>query len=80
MFVCFLLGWLGAKPPEGGYVIAAQIATAYYFAHFLVLMPLLGFFERPLPLPNSILEAVIGGQKGGSRLPAGAKAEPQAKG
>ena len=42
-----LLGWLGAKPPEGGYVIASQICTAYYFAHFLVVLPLLGLFETP---------------------------------
>src|SRR6188768_2297856 len=49
VFVCFLLGYLGSRPAEGGYVIAARIATAYYFAHFLVLMPLLGIFERPRP-------------------------------
>ena len=30
------------KPPEGGYVIAARILTAYYFVHFLVILPLLG--------------------------------------
>ncbi|MFL4975850.1 MAG: cytochrome b, partial [Microvirga sp.] len=78
VFVCFLLGWLGAKPPEGGYVIAARIATAYYFAHFLVLMPLLGIFERPRPLPGSIVDSVLG--PGASRLPVGAAAAPQAKG
>ena len=32
----------GAKPPEGAYVITARIAAAYYFAHFLILMPLIG--------------------------------------
>jgi ubiquinol-cytochrome c reductase cytochrome b/c1 subunit len=76
--VCFLLGWLGAKPPEGGYVIAARIATAYYFAHFLVLMPLLGLFERPRPLPRSIVDSVLG--PGASAVPVGAAAAPQAKG
>jgi ubiquinol-cytochrome c reductase cytochrome b/c1 subunit len=57
--VCILLGWLGAKPAEGGYVIAARILTAYYFAHFLIILPLLGLFEKPLPLPSSITEAVL---------------------
>jgi ubiquinol-cytochrome c reductase cytochrome b/c1 subunit len=75
--VCFGLGYLGAMPAEGGYVIAAQILTFYYFAHFLVLLPLLGLFETPKPLPNSISEAVLG--KGGSAMPAGAAASPQSK-
>src|ERR671916_295265 len=79
--VCFLLGWLGAKPPEGGYVIAARIATAYYFAHFLIVLPLLGLFEKPLPMPNSIVESVLGHSvRGAGGMPLGAAAEPQAKG
>jgi ubiquinol-cytochrome c reductase cytochrome b/c1 subunit len=57
--VCLLLGWLGAKPAEGGYVIAARILTIYYFAHFLVILPLLGMFEKPKPVPNSISESVL---------------------
>jgi len=57
--VCLLLGWLGAKPAEGGYVIAARILTIYYFAHFLVILPLLGMFEKTKPLPNSISESVL---------------------
>ena len=52
--VCLGLGWLGSKPAEGGYVIAARILTAYYFIHFLVILPLLGLFEKTKPLPNSI--------------------------
>jgi ubiquinol-cytochrome c reductase cytochrome b/c1 subunit len=58
--VCIGLGWLGAKPAEGGYVVAARILTAYYFAHFIIILPLLGWFEKPKPLPNSIEEAVLG--------------------
>ena len=45
--VCIGLGWLGAKPAEGGYVIAARILTVYYFAHFLIILPLLGCSRRP---------------------------------
>ncbi len=56
---CIGLGYLGSKPPEGGYVIAARILTAYYFFHFLVILPLLGYVEKPRPLPASITEAVL---------------------
>jgi ubiquinol-cytochrome c reductase cytochrome b/c1 subunit len=78
VIVCLLLGWLGAKPPEGGYVLAARLCTAYYFAHFLIIMPLLGLFETPRPLPGSILESVTGPGKqvGGAGMPAGAAAAP----
>jgi quinol-cytochrome oxidoreductase complex cytochrome b subunit len=61
--VCIGLGWLGAKPAEGGYVIAARLLTFYYFAHFLIVLPLLGFFEKTKPLPNSIEESVLGAAK-----------------
>ncbi len=53
------LGYLGAMPAEGGYVIASRILTAYYFAHFLIILPLLGLVEKTKPLPNSIAEAVL---------------------
>ena len=32
-------------PAEGGYVIASRILTAWYFIHFLVILPVLGLFE-----------------------------------
>jgi ubiquinol-cytochrome c reductase cytochrome b subunit len=53
------LGYLGSQPPEGIYVIAARILTAYYFIHFLIIMPLLGLIETPKPLPVSISESVL---------------------
>jgi len=49
-----LLGYLGGKPPEGMFVILGQFATAYYFLHFLVLVPLISKYEKTLPLPESI--------------------------
>lgn len=49
-----LLGYLGGKPPEGIYVISARFATFYYFAYFLVILPMLGKFEKTCPLPESI--------------------------
>jgi quinol-cytochrome oxidoreductase complex cytochrome b subunit len=79
--VCIGLGWLGAKPPEGGYVIAARILTFYYFAHFLLVMPLLGLFETPKPRPASITESVLGPAGSGAGVaPAGSTAAPQTKG
>ena len=53
------LGWLGSKPAEGGYVIAARILTFYYFAHFFIILPVLGWVERTKPLPNSISESIL---------------------
>ncbi|SFO47337.1 ubiquinol-cytochrome c reductase cytochrome b subunit [Cohaesibacter marisflavi] len=57
--VCIGLGYLGGKPAEGGYVLWARIFTVYYFAYFLVILPVLGFIEKPKPLPASINEAVL---------------------
>jgi len=53
------LGYLGAREPTGGYVIAARILTIYYFAFFFVILPVLGLFEKTKPLPNSISESVL---------------------
>ena len=58
------LGYLGAMPPEGGYVIASRLLTAYYFIHFIVILPALGLFETPLQLPLSIADAVLPGGSG----------------
>jgi len=69
------LGYLGSKPPEGGYVIAGRILTVYYFAFLLIILPLLGLFEKTKPLPNSISEAVL--RKG---VPLGASAPPPSGG
>ncbi|NWG70694.1 MAG: cytochrome b N-terminal domain-containing protein [Parvularculaceae bacterium] len=56
---CIGLGYLGSQPAEGVYVVWAQILTAYYFAFFLIILPLLGIIEKPKPLPKSINEAVL---------------------
>jgi len=41
--------------------LIARVATAYYFLHFLVILPVLGFKERALPIPLSITEPILGG-------------------
>ncbi|MFC5359090.1 cytochrome b [Azospirillum himalayense] len=71
-----VLGYAGAMPAEGVWLLVARIGTAYYFFHFLILLPLLGKLERPLPLPASICEPVL---KGGGRVAAGAHAKPMEK-
>ncbi|MBX6375410.1 MAG: cytochrome b/b6 [Acetobacteraceae bacterium] len=72
----FVLMWCGSQPPEGIAVVLARIGTAYYFAYFLVILPLLGRLERTLPLPESISRPVL---RGGGPLPAGAAVKPMEK-
>ena len=54
-----ILGYVGAMPAEGLYLLVARVATAYYFIHFLIILPILGFKERTMPLPLSISEPVL---------------------
>jgi ubiquinol-cytochrome c reductase cytochrome b subunit len=48
-------------PAEGLYLLVARVATAYYFIHFLVILPVLGLTERTNPIPLSISEPVLAG-------------------
>ena len=56
-----ILGYMGAMPAEGTYLLIARVATAYYFIHFLVILPLLGKKEKTLEVPLSLTEPVLGG-------------------
>ncbi len=58
-----ILGICGMKPAAEPWVRLGQIAAAYYFAHFLIILPIVSRIERPLPLPNSITEAVLAKHK-----------------
>jgi ubiquinol-cytochrome c reductase cytochrome b/c1 subunit len=73
-----VLGVCGAHKPEGIWVVLSRICTLYYFLHFLVIMPTLGKLERPLPLPESISQPVLG-RRGGGPLPGSAPAKPMEK-
>jgi quinol-cytochrome oxidoreductase complex cytochrome b subunit len=53
-----VLGYCGSQPPEGIFPILSLLCTGYYFAHFLLVMPLVARLEKPLPLPTSITAAV----------------------
>ncbi len=71
---CLALGYLGAKPAEGAYVTWTRVFTFYYFAHFLLVMPIVGLIETPKQMPGSITEAVLGKKSadgGGGAVPEG---------
>lgn len=59
VLTCLVLGYIGGKPPEAPYVQIGQGATFLYFAFFLIVSPLLPKYEKTLPLPKSISEAVL---------------------
>jgi ubiquinol-cytochrome c reductase cytochrome b/c1 subunit len=61
---CALLGYVGGQPVDATTLILGRIGEAWYFLHFLIILPILGKFERPLPLPMSIAQSVL---KGGAR-------------
>ena len=54
-----ILGYVGAMPAEGIYVVLSRLATAYYFFHFLIILPLLPKIESTRPLPVSISTPII---------------------
>ena len=56
IFNFIVLGWVGSKVPEGHYLIISRICTAYYFTHFLIILPILGMFEKTLPVPLNIFK------------------------
>ena len=68
----FVLGYVGGAEITWYNVALGQVATAYYFAHFLIILPLVSKFERTLPLPSSISESVLHGEKAES-APLGSK-------
>ncbi|MEM8555561.1 MAG: cytochrome b, partial [Pseudomonadota bacterium] len=54
-----VLTWVGAMPAEGIYPYIALIGSTYWFAYFLVILPLLGVFEKPLPHVETIEQDFI---------------------
>jgi ubiquinol-cytochrome c reductase cytochrome b subunit len=57
-----ILGWMGGLHAEEPYVMISQAATIYYFAHFLIILPILSKTEKTLPLPVSISASVLHGE------------------
>jgi ubiquinol-cytochrome c reductase cytochrome b subunit len=65
---CVLLGYVGAQSADAAWTLGgvsvplvwlARLGTAYYYAFFWVVMPLLGILETPKPLPDSIAKSVL---------------------
>ena len=66
--VCIALGWCGAQLPDLvlGQIGAvqfkvtqfSQVLTAYYFAFFLIILPVLGLRETPNREPDTIAKAI----------------------
>lgn len=44
----FLLGYIGQQTPESPFIEIGQIASVYYFAYFLLILPLLGLLEKKM--------------------------------
>jgi ubiquinol-cytochrome c reductase cytochrome b subunit len=59
------------------FVWLSRLGTAYYFAYFLLVLPILGLRETPLPVPDSISEPVLSHP---ASAPAGAAASPEKRG
>ncbi|MFL2829103.1 MAG: cytochrome bc complex cytochrome b subunit [Alphaproteobacteria bacterium] len=51
---CLILGYLGAQVPEGIYLLLSRVTTIYYFAFFLLVLPILGRIEKMKPMPIGI--------------------------
>ena len=56
-----MLGYMGAMPAEGIYLVLARVGTVYYFLHFILVMPVVGLLEKTDPIPMSISEPVLTG-------------------
>ena len=59
-----LLMWLGGKEVVEPFVTMSRIATLYYFGFLLVIIPILGKYEKTLPLPDSISSSCHKMQRG----------------
>ena len=86
LFFCFILGWCGAETPDNiaipfgtdaagntrglNFTWLSRIGTAYYFAYFILILPILGLIEKPKDRPESITKAILGDKSHGVAAPA----------
>ena len=54
-----VLGWCGMQPAEGSALTIGRIGTIWYFIHFFLLLPVIGWLETPKTLPTSISQPVM---------------------
>jgi quinol-cytochrome oxidoreductase complex cytochrome b subunit len=64
--VCVLLTYVGSQPVDATIpnteiplLWLGRLGTLYYFAHFLIIMPIVGWVETPKPVPDSIAKSVL---------------------
>jgi ubiquinol-cytochrome c reductase cytochrome b subunit len=67
-FDFMLLMWCGAMPAEEPYASISLIASAYWFAYFLIILPLLGVIEKPEPMPATIEEDYLAHHNSPTRM------------
>jgi len=61
VLACVGLGYLGSQEVSDGATLIARMLSLYYFAFFLIILPLLGLFEKTRPLPVSIADSILSG-------------------
>ena len=54
VFDFFLLMWCGSQPAEGIVPTLSLLGTIYWFAHFLLVLPIVGLIEKPLARPETV--------------------------
>jgi ubiquinol-cytochrome c reductase cytochrome b subunit len=90
-----LLGWCGGKLPDDviipvghneageptGFTVVwlSRVLAVYYYAYFLLVLPILGLRETPDQVPETISTPVLSKQ-GPPAMPQGAPASPEMKG
>ena len=62
-----ILGWAGGSAATPLVVAVSQVASIYYFLHFLVILPIVSRIETPLPLPDVDQRVGASRRSGGSR-------------
>ena len=50
---CLVLGYVGGMPAEEPYITVSRVAAVYYFFHFLILLPILAKYEKPVNVPKA---------------------------
>jgi ubiquinol-cytochrome c reductase cytochrome b subunit len=46
--------YCGAMPAEEPFITLSRVGTAYWFAFFLIIAPVVGLVEKPTPPPLAI--------------------------
>jgi ubiquinol-cytochrome c reductase cytochrome b subunit len=67
-----VLGLCGAMPAEAPWTHISKLCTFFYFAYFLIILPVLGVVEKPTTPPASIADSIKphgGNRESGQAIP-----------